>query len=313
MLSKRILWLILPASLLLVLTNCASSPTISSIQLTPANANLGTVGDTVQFRAVGTFTRGKHPQETRDITSEVTWASSQPSAATVSSSGLGTDVGVGTTTITASMKGDLGDVIGSATLTASGHDLQSLSIIPISQTLFAIGETAQFVAVGVFNSSPLTQDMTDQVTWRSTDVNLAVINAAGLATAVNCSGTTCQTTVTASALSTSGATITSSNAATLTITPGTGGTNLPSLAVYQVGLGTGTITSSPVGINCSTNSLPPGAGCSANFVLNTTVTLTATPAVGSQFGGWSANCTPSTSTTCSVNMNNSDAVGVIFN
>jgi len=44
--------------------------------------------------------------------------------------------------------------------------------------------------------------------------------------------------------------------------------------------GNGTITSSPVGISC-------GAACSATFTAGTSVTLTATPAAGSVFQGWS--------------------------
>lgn len=44
--------------------------------------------------------------------------------------------------------------------------------------------------------------------------------------------------------------------------------------------GSGTVTSSPAGINCST------AFCQAAFAPGTQVTLTATPAAGSLFGGW---------------------------
>jgi hypothetical protein len=315
---RPLMSLLLLLALTVVLTNCAASPSIASIQLTPANASLNAVGDTVQFKAIGTFSRGHHPQETRDITSEVTWASSQPSAATIDNTGLATDAGVGSTTITASMKGDNGDVLGSATLTATGHDLQSVTIVPSGQTLFAIGETAQFVAFGSFNSPPLTQDLTDQVTWRSTDVNLATIDSAGLATAISCPSPNveCATTITATFKSTSGADIGSSNVGTLTVGPlGTGGSNLPSLTVYQVGQGTGSILSVPPGINCPAEG-PTGTtsgGCTGNFVLNSTVTLTATPATGSQFGGWSANCTPPSAATCSLTMGNSVSVGAIFN
>ncbi len=49
------------------------------------------------------------------------------------------------------------------------------------------------------------------------------------------------------------------------------------------GSGGGLITSAPSGINC-------GAVCSANFVLNTPVTLTATPDAGSSFAGWTGAC-----------------------
>ena len=52
------------------------------------------------------------------------------------------------------------------------------------------------------------------------------------------------------------------------------------LTVAKSGTGAGTVTSSPAGINC-------GATCSANFNNGSSVTLTASPATGSSFAGWS--------------------------
>jgi hypothetical protein len=82
---------------------------------------------------------------------------------------------------------------------------------------------------------------------------------------------------------------------------------LPSLSVYLVGSGSGTVVSSPAGINCSGS----GSGCSAFFPQGSTVTLTASP--GSSFGGWSANCTPDTANPCTVTMSTNQTVGAIFN
>ena len=68
------------------------------------------------------------------------------------------------------------------------------------------------------------------------------------------------------------------------------------LTITKAGTGTGTVTSSPTGINC-------GADCSEVYASGTVVTLTATPAAGSTFAGWSgaADCTDG-SVTMTANM-----------
>ena len=69
------------------------------------------------------------------------------------------------------------------------------------------------------------------------------------------------------------------------------------LTVQTAGAGSGSVTSTPTGINCST---PPNTGtCQATFPGAGQVTLTASPGAGFGFGGWSGACTGS-STTCTV-------------
>jgi len=75
------------------------------------------------------------------------------------------------------------------------------------------------------------------------------------------------------------------------------------LTVSKAGAGNGTVTSTPAGISC-------GATCSANYDGGTVVTLTATPATGSTFSGWSgAGCAGKGS--CTVTM--AAATSVIAN
>lgn len=76
----------------------------------------------------------------------------------------------------------------------------------------------------------------------------------------------------------------------------------PTLTVTRTG--NGTVTSSPAGINC-------GATCVAPFTLNSTVTLTATPASGQQFKSWTG-CTTASGATCTVNMTAPKTVNATF-
>ena len=56
------------------------------------------------------------------------------------------------------------------------------------------------------------------------------------------------------------------------------------LTVSKAGDGSGSVASSPAGIDC-------GATCSATYFQGTAITLTATSAAGSSFAGWSGACT----------------------
>jgi hypothetical protein len=78
----------------------------------------------------------------------------------------------------------------------------------------------------------------------------------------------------------------------------------PSLTVNKAGTGSGTVTSSPAGINC-------GSACSAPFAPGTSVTLTATAASGSAFTGWSGGSCSGTGP-CTVTMNQNRSVTATF-
>ncbi len=94
-----------------VRVNVSTAPTIpilTSLTITPNNSTI-LVGDTQQFTATGTYLDGS----TQDLTALVVWASSNTSKATIDSSGLATGVGVGSSSVTASLDA----VVGSTTLT----------------------------------------------------------------------------------------------------------------------------------------------------------------------------------------------------
>ncbi|HEU4743178.1 MAG TPA: hypothetical protein VFS50_16395 [Meiothermus sp.] len=76
------------------------------------------------------------------------------------------------------------------------------------------------------------------------------------------------------------------------------------LGVSKTGTGQGTLSSNPSGIDCGTT-------CSARFSAGASVTLTATPAPGSSFVGWSGACTGSG--TCALTMDAAKSVTATFN
>jgi YD repeat-containing protein len=75
------------------------------------------------------------------------------------------------------------------------------------------------------------------------------------------------------------------------------------LSVANTGAGAGAVTSIPAGIDC-------GGSCSAGYDSGTQVTLTASPASGSEFAGWSGGC--SGTATCVLTMNSNQSVTVVF-
>jgi probable HAF family extracellular repeat protein len=75
------------------------------------------------------------------------------------------------------------------------------------------------------------------------------------------------------------------------------------LSVVKSGTGSGTVTSSPVGIAC-------GSDCSEAYGSGTSVTLTAKPGRGSSFAGWSGACTGTGS--CVVSMTEARSVTATF-
>jgi Leucine-rich repeat (LRR) protein len=81
-----------------------------------------------------------------------------------------------------------------------------------------------------------------------------------------------------------------------------GGSNNETLTVNKSGTGSGTVTSSPLGIDCGTD-------CSEDYDFGTEVTLTATPDAGSIFTGWSGSCSGAS---CSVTMDTDHSVNANF-
>ena len=149
--------------------------TLQSIAVTPAGPYLP-LGLTEQFKANGTYSDGT----TQDLTSQVAWASSNPSVATISSkTGLATSLALGTTSITVSFgkfTAPPADI-----LTVSAPIVESIAVTPANPILALGLTTVQFTAIGTFSDGSM-QNLTSQVTWAAANPSIVTISSSGLAT-----------------------------------------------------------------------------------------------------------------------------------
>lgn len=182
-------------SLVLPLAGCGNPSGLDSIQISPATQSL-TTGQAVQFTVTGTYGNSNHAT-TKQITSGLTWASSNTAVATVSAGGEATAVSAGTATITATAQAFNGPASSSATITvtstgggtASGT-IVGITITPGAQSIAGAGNTVQFIAIGT-TSSGATVNLTNSVIWTSSATSVATIGATtGLATSVAAGTTT---------------------------------------------------------------------------------------------------------------------------
>src|SRR6202046_2955848 len=188
---------LLLTGLLMPITGCTNPSGLDSIQITPATPSV-TSGQTVQFVAIGTYGNANHAS-TQELTTGVTWTSSDPSVATISASGLHTTLPPGTATITAAATGFKGPLVSTTTLTVAasstgggttGASVVSLAIIQSAQTVLSVNQNTQFIAIGS-TSSGATEYLTNAVTWSSSSTAVATIGATtGIATAVSAGSTT---------------------------------------------------------------------------------------------------------------------------
>jgi hypothetical protein len=208
---------------------------------------------------------------------------------------------------------------------ASCGDPQELTSITIQPAVETVGATnipvpddagfqVQLRALGNYTHPPVTKDITNQVTWTSNTPEMFGVNSTGLLTATGqaCGGTlvsaTVQTNHDGSGVSSSGAVVTGYMTANVVCFTGGGGGGTDALTLTFLGTGSGTVTSSPLGLSCAN----PGP-CVAAFSPDQTVVLTATPNAGSTFGSWIGCDTPSTTNPCSVTLTGNQTVTVTFN
>ena len=154
-----------------------SSATLTTIQVTPFRPTIP-IGFSERMTATGLYSDGSKA----DLTGLATWTSSNTSVAAVSdafgSKGRVDTLGAGTATIKATFNG----VNGTDDVTVSSATLTSIAITPNPAAVAVSGNTP-LTATGAF-SDGTTLDITDRVTWTSSDASIADISNAGATTGV---------------------------------------------------------------------------------------------------------------------------------
>ncbi len=149
-------------------TLTVSTAPLQSIAVAPQGPTLA-LGATQQLTATGTYADGTQV----DLTDGAIWTSGNPSAATVSPSGLVTGVAAGLSPVTAS----IGSVSGSTTVTVVAPTLVAVAVTPATATLPA-GQTEQLTATGTYSDGS-GQNITTSAIWLSSSGVVAVSNSAG--------------------------------------------------------------------------------------------------------------------------------------
>jgi hypothetical protein len=162
-----------------MLTVTAAGVKLKSIAVTPASPSIAATS-TQQFTATGTYS----DNSTKNITTGVTWKSSNTAFATIGgTTGLATGVAAGTTEITAT-QGGVVSPNDPLTVTAATVTLKSIAVTPASPNV-GIGNTLQFTATGKYSDNS-TKNITSSVTWASSNTLFATIRiSSGLATGVS--------------------------------------------------------------------------------------------------------------------------------
>jgi len=159
-----------------------AQPAVASVTVTSAATSV-VRGQTIQYTAT-----------TRDASGNVltgravTWSSDNTAIATVSSTGVVTGVGVGSTTIRATSEG----IQGTRAITVT-TDVNSVVVTPSTFTLNAAGATQQLTADPRNAANVSLTGRT--VTWSSLNTAVATVSASGLVTAVANGSTTIRATV----------------------------------------------------------------------------------------------------------------------
>jgi uncharacterized protein YjdB len=185
------------------------SASLTGIIVSPASASVAAAA-TVNLHATGTYSDGT----SKDITTSVTWLSSDSTVASVSNAGVATGVATGVVTVSAHS----GAFSGFATLTvgSAGTNLTSITLSPVNASI-PINTTLQLTATGNYSDGS-TRDLTALVSWSSATISKATVDVAGLVQAV-AAGTSSITATLGSVSQSTNITVTAPTINSISVTP----------------------------------------------------------------------------------------------
>lgn len=184
--------------------------TLNGLSVTPNAASIAATS-TVTLHAMGSYS----DSSSKDLSSSATWTSSNSNVATVSTSGLVTGVASGAASITAKS----GTFTSSAAITVSGGTSVTLSAIAISPAgpSIPINTTQQLTATGSYSDGS-SRDLTSLVTWSSSTIANATVDAAGLVSGL-AAGTATITATLGSVSKSTSVTVTAPTLTSISVTP----------------------------------------------------------------------------------------------
>lgn len=176
MLRRSILLALVAA--LLITAGCRRVPNyrLASLSILPA-APVFAVGQNAQLTVVALFTSGT----TILAWNQVTWRTSDPAVATVSTNGLVTGVAPGTATISV-IDNAHPELTASVTAIVTETPLLSIDVTPAFTTLTGTGLYQQFTATGIYSAPGTTtvpgptMDLTQLAVWTSSNLSVAVVS-----------------------------------------------------------------------------------------------------------------------------------------
>ncbi len=159
-------------------SNTASNPVPASLQAIMATAPNASVaaGLTQQFTATGKFSDGSSKALTN-----VTWATSDSTVATINPAGLLTSFKPGAITVSAMS----GSITGSSPFTIGPPVASSLTISPARASVVIGSANPTKLSASLIFSDGSRQDVSNQAAWSSTNTSTGTVDAQGNATAIH--------------------------------------------------------------------------------------------------------------------------------